>query len=125
MATIAIAFILFATNSFSAQTAKRIKFAKGKSSTTVSGAITKENSAIEYLLGAKAGQKLALYFEPDSGAALPVIMVYPPGKSGDENKLLDEGGGGQYTIDLSASGDYKIVIGCVKRCRYSLAVAIE
>ena len=117
-----ITFILASVNIIQAQTDKRIQFAKGKNSATVKGVFTKPNSGESYLLGVKARQKLTVNFEPDSGAAMPVVQVSTPGKNG--KTVLDESFG-EFEIDLETSGEYTIFVGCAKRCRYSLTVTIE
>jgi hypothetical protein len=115
---------LLSVNVTFAQKDKRIRFAKGSNSGIVKGVISKLNSGETYLIGAKTGQKMLLEFDA-IGSAMPVIMVYPPGKTSEDSKILDEGSGGEYEVDLKTSGDYSLFIGCGRKCTYTLKVTIR
>jgi hypothetical protein len=107
-----------------AQKDQRIRFAKGSNSGIVMGVISTPNSGETYVIGAKTGQKMILEFDAID-SAMPVIMVYPPGKTSEDSKILDEGSGGEYAVDLETSGDYRLFIGCGRKCTYTLKVTIK
>lgn len=99
-------FLAFgAVQNVSAQSEKRIRFAKGRTSATVSG-VTGANGTY-YILGARAGQKVTVTLTPRTGVG---IKIEKNGPNGYE-VLLDETRGGSYTIYLDAGGDFSIFLG--------------
>ena len=60
----AVVFVLFGIQKASAQTPKRIQFAKGKNSVMVKGVTG--TSGVYFVVGAKSGQKLVLTLTPTS-----------------------------------------------------------
>jgi hypothetical protein len=114
---IAFAFILGGVETASAQTEKRIQFAKGKSSATVRG--TTGEYGVYYNLGAKSGQKVIITLTPKSGVGIKVE------KGGDE-VLLEEQRGGTFTIYLEESGDFSIFVGSTngKSKAFTMTVSI-
>jgi hypothetical protein len=122
---ISIAFLLVAAMTFSstdvrAQTPKRIEFAKGKSSATVSGT-TGQNGAI-YSVRARSGQKIVLTLTPRSGVG---IKVETTGRFG-HMVLLREERGGTFEVGLEETGDYSIFVGTTsgKPAAFTLSVRI-
>ena len=115
-----VVFILFAAMSAFAQGAKRIQFAKGKSSTTVSGATGAYG--VSYVVRARSGQKIVLKLSPAAGVG---IKVETDGSDGQQ-VLLREEKGGSYVVGLEQSGDYTIFIGSTngRSANFSLTVSI-
>lgn len=103
-----------------AQTAKRIQFAKGKTSATVKG--TTGAYGTTYVVRAKSGQKLVLNLTPASKVG---IKVETEGRFG-HTVLLREERGGSYEVGLEESGDYTIFIGSTegKSVPFTLTVKI-
>lgn len=101
----------------SAQTEKRIQFAKGKSSATVKG--TTGENGVYYNLGAKSGQKVTVTLTPKTGIGIKI-------EKGAGEVLFEEQRGGTYTIYLEESGDFSIFLGSTngKSRDYTLTVAI-
>ena len=114
------AFIFFAAQTASAQSAERIQFAKGKNSATVSG--SPERTALLLLLRARSGQKIVLKLTPATGVG---IKVESDGGDG-QNVLLREESGGTYEVGLERSGDYTIFIGSTngRSTKFTLTVSI-
>jgi len=103
-----------------AQTAKRIQFAKGQSSAVVKG--TTGSYGANFVVRAKSGQKLILNLVPTSGVG---IKVETEGTYG-HMVLLREEKGGTYEIGLEETGDYSIFIGSTgdKSLSFTLSVKI-
>jgi opacity protein-like surface antigen len=118
--TLSIAIILFAALSVSAQDAKRIQFAKGKSSATVSGATGAYG--VTYVVRARSGQKIVLKLSPANGVG---IKVETDGSDGQQ-VLLREERGGNYVVGLDESGDYTIFVGSTigRSVNFTLTVSI-
>jgi len=118
--TISISIILFAAVITPAQDAKRIQFAKGKSSAVVSGATGAYGNS--YVVRAHSGQKIVLKLTPASGVG---IKVETAGSDGQQ-VLLREERGGTYEVGLEESGDYTIFIGSTtgRSVNYTLTVSI-
>ena len=118
--TFAIAFVLFAIQSATAQEPKRIQFAKGKNSAVVQG--NTGNNGTTYVVRAKSGQKLVLTLTPRSGVG---IKVETDGSYGQQ-VLLREQRGGTYEVGLEESGDYTIFLGSInsKPAPFTLTVKI-
>jgi opacity protein-like surface antigen len=117
---ILIAILLPAAFSVSAQDAKRIQFAKGKSSATVSGATGAYGTS--FVVRARSGQKITLKLTPTSGVGIKVETNGPDG----QEVLLREEHGGTFVVGLDESGDYTIFIGSTggKSVNFSLTVSI-
>ena len=120
LSALLIAFVLIGGAEAKAQTAKRIQFAKGKTSTTVKG--TTGSYGTTYVVRAKSGQKLILNLTPTSKVG---IKVETNGRYG-QMVLLREERGGAYEVGLEESGDYTIFIGSTegKSVPFTLTVKI-
>lgn len=118
--TLAVAVMLFAVQTASAQETKRIQFAKGKNSAVVQG--TTGNNGMYYVVRAKSGQKLVLTLTPRSGVG---IKVESDGTYGHQ-VLLREERGGSYEVGLEENGDYSIFLGSIngKSAPFTLTVKI-
>jgi opacity protein-like surface antigen len=118
--SLSVVFVLFAALTASAQSAKRIQFAKGKSSATVSGSTGAYGTT--YVVRARSGQKIVLKLTPASGVG---IKVETDGQDG-QNVLLREESGGTYEAGLEQSGDYTIFIGSTsgRSANFTLTVSI-
>lgn len=118
--SIAFLVVLFAVQAVSAQTEKRIQFAKGKTSATVSG-LTGANG-LYYVVRARSGQMLIVTVTPRSGVG---IKVEKEGRFGHE-VLLREERGGTYQVGLEESGDVTIFLGSTsgKSAAFTMTVKI-
>src|SRR6266853_1557484 len=103
--TLAIGVLLTVVQNASAQTAARIKFAKGQSSTVVQG-VTGENG-VSYVIRVKGGQKIILNLTPATGAGIKVEADRTYGHV----VLLTGKKGGNYSVDTDEPGDCTIFIG--------------
>ena len=114
-----VALVLFA-GAASAQSEKRIQFAKGKSSAVVTGSTG--STGTTYVLRARSGQKIILTLTPTRGVG---IKVEHDGQYGQE-VLLKEDRGGTYEVGLEDSGDYTIFLGSTngKSTAFTLTVKI-
>lgn len=101
----AMVFIFGAIQTVSAETGKRIQFAKGKGSAVIKGVAGEYG--VTYIIRAKAGQNLVINLEPASNVG---IKVETDGKYGHA-VLLREERGGAYGVGLEETGDYTIFIG--------------
>ena len=88
----------------SAQSRERVKFAKGNDNTSVNGKVTGAGYH-DYLLGAKAGQTMAVSLITDGSAYFNIL---PPGSTdvAIHNSSID--GNDATGIKLPKSGDYTI-----------------
>lgn len=102
---------------------KRIRFAKGKSSATVRGAVVRADSD-RYLVGASAGQTMTVKITSLEKNA--VFQIYEPNS---DSTLAGAGEGEDATRwsgELPTSGDYAIVVGGTRgNATYSLTVTIR
>jgi hypothetical protein len=92
---------------------ERIRFAAGKSSTVVSGKITRGEEKI-YTIGARAGQTMTIKVTDDGANNDVVFHIIAPDGS---RPMGDEEGGGYdsaWSGKLQKSGDYKIVVGTIE-----------
>jgi hypothetical protein len=89
---------------FTAEAAKPIQFAKGKSSASVSGKI-KGSDDVDYVLRASAGQTMTVDFKASKGAAY--FNVLPPGSTG-EAIFIGSNEGNHFKAVLPSDGDYTI-----------------
>ena len=114
------AALIFWSADLSAQTPKRIEFAKGKSSATVQG--TTGQTGATYMVRARSGQKLVLTLSPRSGVGIKVETI---GRFGDM-VLLREERGGTYEVGLEETGEYTIFVGTTsgKSAAFTLSVRI-
>jgi hypothetical protein len=87
-----------------AEAAKPIQFAKGKSSASVSGKI-KGSDDVDYTLRASAGQTMTVDFKASKGAAY--FNVLPPGSTG-EAIFVGSNEGNNFKAVLPCDGDYTI-----------------
>ena len=115
-----VAALIFWSADLSAQTPKRIEFAKGKSSATVQG--TTGQTGATYMVRARSGQKLVLTLSPRSGVGIKVETI---GRFGDM-VLLREERGGTYEVGLEETGEYTIFVGTTsgKSAAFTLCVRI-
>jgi len=115
-----VAALIFWSADLSAQTPKRIEFAKGKSSATVQG--TTGQTGATYMVRARSGQKLVLTLSPRSGVGIKVETI---GRFGDM-VLLREERGGTYEVGLEETGEYTIFVGTTsgKSAAFTLSVRI-
>jgi hypothetical protein len=107
---------------------KQIQFAKGKTSTSVSGKI-KGNDSMDYQLRASAGQTMTVDFKANKGAAY--FNVLPPGSSG-EAIFVGSSAGNHFQGELPSDGDYILRVYLMggakdsgKPVDYTLKVAIK
>lgn len=100
---------------------KRIKFAKGKSSATMSNAVIRGDRDI-YILGAKAGQRMTVRITSIEDNA--VFQIEDP--HGEYLENAGEGDARSVTTRLPDSGDYRIVVGGTRgNATYRLTVLIR
>ncbi|MEP6925940.1 MAG: hypothetical protein ABI954_15840 [Pyrinomonadaceae bacterium] len=120
LAAMLTAFMFIYGVQATAQTSKRIQFAKGKTSAVVKA--TTGNYGANYVVKAGSGQKLVLTLTPTSGVG---IKVATEGADG-EMVLLREEKGGTYEVGLETSGDYTIFVGSTdnKSVPFTLTVKI-
>ena len=81
---------------------KQIQFAKGKTSASVSGKIT-GNDSMDYQVRAGAGQTMTVDFKAGKSAAY--FNVLPPGSSG-EAIFVGSSAGNHFKGELPSDGDY-------------------
>jgi len=107
MKTLIISFALITTFAcaVSAQSLKRLQFAKGSSSASVSGQTG--TAGTSFVVRARSGQKMIIYVTPKNGVG---IKVEHDGRFGHEVMLREERGG-TYEVGLEESGDYTIFLG--------------
>jgi len=101
---------------------KRVKFARGKSSATISGAVVRGDRDT-YTVGAKAGQMMSVKITSTEDNAVFQVM------DADGEYLQDAGDGDDaksWTGDLPSTGDYKIIVGGTRgNASYKLTVSIK
>ena len=93
--------VLLAADSIGAQTTRRVRFAKGASSATVSGQV-KGYDYIDYVVGAKAGQTMSVRLTGSSVAEF--VIRLPDG----QNLGMEATGVREWSGELPTSGDYSI-----------------
>lgn len=101
---------------------KRVKFAKGKSSATLSGGVIRGDRDT-YILGAKAGQTMSVRITSVENNA--VFQIEGPG-----GKYLQNAGEEDDATNIAASlpdsGDYRIIVGGTRgNASYRLTVSIK
>ena len=114
-----VAALIFWSADLSAQTPKRIEFAKGKSSATVQG--TTGQTGATYMVRARSGQKLVLTLSPRSGVGIKVETI---GRFGDM-VLLREERGGTYEVGLEETGEYTIFVGTTSGKSAALTLSVR
>ena len=101
---------------------KRLKFAKGRSATTVSGAVIRGDQDT-YIIGARKGQTMRVKI-----TSLEKNAVFDV-KDADGNYLQDAGESDDatnWTGDLPSTGDYEITVsGTRGNATYKLTVSIK
>jgi len=102
---------------------QKIRFAKGSSSATVSGAVVRGDSD-RYYVGARKGQTMSVKITSEEDNA--VFQIYLPG----EQKALHGAGDGDdatnWSGELPADAEYVIVVGGTRgNATYKLKVSIE
>jgi hypothetical protein len=89
-----------------AEAAKQIQFAKGKTSASVSGKV-QGNDYVDHILHANAGQTMTVDFKASKGAAYFNLM--PPGGTGETPALFNGSiDGDHFRGTLPIDGDYTI-----------------
>lgn len=101
---------------------KRVRFAKGKSSATLSGAVVRGDRDT-YILGAKAGQMMTVKITSTERNA--VFQIADP-----NGEFLQDAGDGDdamnWTGSLPESGNYRIIVGGTRgNATYKLTVSIK
>ncbi|MCX7099654.1 MAG: hypothetical protein NTV43_17305 [Methylococcales bacterium] len=111
-----------------AEAARQIQFAKGKTGTSVSGKI-KGDDSVDYQLRASAGQTMTVDFKGSKGAAY--FNVLPPGSTG-EAIFVGSSAGDHFQGVLPSDGDYILRVYLMggakdsgKPVNYSLKVNIK
>jgi hypothetical protein len=99
-----LAGALLTTTALTAEAAKPIQFAKGKSSAAVTGKI-KGSDDMDYTIRASAGQTMTVDFKASKGAAY--FNVLPPGSTG-EAIFIGSSEGDHFQTVLPSDGDYTI-----------------
>ncbi|WP_395333504.1 hypothetical protein WBP06_07785 [Novosphingobium sp. BL-8H] len=94
---------IVATPPLLAQTSQRVAFARGNDNASVKGTVT-GNQYRDYLLGAKAGQKLSVSIT-SKGA---MFNILPPGSTGEAIYNGAMNGADATNIKLPKTGDYRI-----------------
>lgn len=99
-----------ATSSRTVNRTETIRFAPGKSNTSIKGSIRGDQS-ISYVLGAEAGQAMAVTLKPSNLATY--FNIYVPGKGPGDQALVNSGTTpelNKFSGKLSASGEYTISV---------------
>lgn len=115
-----LVFIVSPGSAQSKKIVKRVKFARGTSSTVKKGTI-RSNQEVVYLVGARKGQQMKLSLTGKSANNDVVFTIEgPPGSD------LAEGPDTKWNGKLPRTGDYKINIGLIesKSGSYTLEVVI-
>ena len=115
----AMMFLLIGAGQSIGQAIKRIEFAKGKSSATVTG-MTGEYG-VTYVIRARSGQKIVVDLKPVSNVG---IKIEGNGSDG-EQVLLREEKGGYYEVGLEESGDYTIFVGSLNHRSVSFTLTVK
>lgn len=101
-----LAGALLTGTALTAEAAKPIQFAKGKSSASVSGKV-QGSDYVDHVLRASAGQSMTVDFKAGKGAAYFNLM--PPGGTGETPALFNGSmDGDHYKGTLPSDGDYTI-----------------
>lgn len=111
---VALIMVVYGIQTASAQ--ERIRFAKGKSSATITG--TTGTDGVYYDIGAKAGQKLTVTLTPKTGVGIKI-------ERGADEVLLREEKGGTYTVYLEEGGDFSIFLGSTNGKSKSFTITVS
>lgn len=119
-----IASFVFAFGTIFAQGVKqKIRFARGSSSATVSGAVVRGDRD-RYYLGAKEGQTMTAKITSLENNA--VFQVYRPGEQETLAGAGEEDDATNWSGELPEDGDYVIVVGGTRgNATYKLTVSIK
>jgi hypothetical protein len=102
---------------------KKVRFARGSTSTTIDGAVARGDRD-RYTVGARAGQRMTVRVHSLENNA--VFQIYRPG---GKRTLAGAGEGEDATAwegELPAAGNYVIVVGGTRGgAEYSLSISIE
>ncbi len=102
---------------------KKLRFARGSNSATVEGAVVRGDRD-EYVLGARAGQKMTVSITSLEDNA--VFQIYKPGNKETLEGAGEEEDATRWSGKLPATGDYLIVVGGTRgNAGYKLKVKIE
>jgi hypothetical protein len=101
---------------------ERIKFARGKSSATVSGSVIRGDRDV-YTIGAREDQKMTVRISsPEKNAVFQIRKTngdFLPGAGEEDNTL-------EWSDALPTTGDYEIVVGGTRgNASYKLTVSIK
>ena len=124
----ALALVVALSTSAQAQvSSERVQFAKGASSKTLAGTLKGEQT-IDYLVGARAGQRMDVKLETRNGSNY--FNVLPPGS--DTALFVGASSGGTFSGTLPVSGDYRIRVYLMRNAarrnemaNYALTVAVH
>jgi hypothetical protein len=108
------------------ETQKTVRFAKGKSSATMTDSI-KGDTSIAYMLNARAGQVMSVLFSPGNTSCY--MNVSEPGA--DSAVHIGSSAGNEYAANLAASGDYRIQVYLMRNaarrnetCKFSITFEV-
>ena len=114
--------VTFAFSAYADGIVKRVRFAKGKHSATLTGSVVRGDRDT-YILGARGGQTINIRISSTEKNA--VFQVEGP----DGEHLAGAGEGDEATLlsgTLPESGDYKIIVGGTRgNAHYRLTVSIQ
>lgn len=113
--------ISFAVSVLAAQTATRIRFARGKSSAKISGTVGKYGKK-EFIIGAKKSQFLTTLVDSGCESVTLDVLYKENGESLIGDEVLPE-----FSNTLPSDGDYIIRVqnSDLPSCKFTLSVAIE
>ena len=116
-----------AVSAIAANREERVRFASGASSAELRGEV-RGYDFVDYLVGARAGQRLSISLTRTSGQAF--FIVRAPGS--DENLFDGSLSGDRFATLLPATGDYRVRVLMMRsfarrneRSAYRLGVAIR
>lgn len=99
---------------------RRIKFARGKYSTTIKSSIADRLTTHEYKIAAKKGQTLTVVFASQRND-VDVCLTFPNGGEPE-----DSCGKRKYVVTLPDNGDYSIIIDSKhENTSYTLTVSVN
>ncbi len=120
---IAVLFIFVASSIFADGVKRKVHFAKGTSSATISGGVIR-GERDRYYVGAKKGQTMSVKITSEEDNA--VFQIY---LAGEQESLPGAGDGDDTTKwsgELPANSEYVIVVGGTRgNTSYTLTISIE
>lgn len=121
---IAIVISVFALGTMAAQGVKqKVRFARGSSSTTISGAVVRGDRD-RYYLGAKKGQTMSVKITSLENNA--VFQVFLPGEQEALAGAGEEDDATKWSGELPEDAEYVIVVGGTRgNATYKLTVSIK